>query len=418
MLYRRDELPRVLLVSPDVVGKRMSGPGIRYWNLAHVLARYHHVTLAIPNKTNMINLVDGLNLVSIEGLYSTKRGAVAFEDLISEHDVIVSQYLPFRYLNRELLDHKFLVFDLYSPWIVENLEYARIDPEDAEIRRGDDYYVLTQILSLGDFFICASKRQRDYWLGALTACGRRLIHYYQSDAQLRSLIDVVSFGLPNKPPKNTRRVMRSQLPHIVDTDCIVLWGGGIWNWLDPLSAIFAMAELVKWRSDVKLVFLGYGNHHTDLPMMKIAKAALALSKELDLYNQYVFFVEWIPYSERSNYLLEADIGLSLHRATYESRLCFRTRVMDYLWGALPVIVTEGDVLSDLVKEHEFGIVVPPEDIDALANAIDLLSRSPELGQQYKANASLAAKEYTWECVAKPLLAYCKAPYSYRERHCK
>ena len=39
---------RVLFISPDVVGPRMAGSGIRAWNLSRVLATHCDVTLAAP----------------------------------------------------------------------------------------------------------------------------------------------------------------------------------------------------------------------------------------------------------------------------------------------------------------------------------------------------------------------------------
>ncbi len=41
--------PRVLLISHDVVGDSMAGPGIRYLTLARVLAQHCPLTFAIPN---------------------------------------------------------------------------------------------------------------------------------------------------------------------------------------------------------------------------------------------------------------------------------------------------------------------------------------------------------------------------------
>ena len=41
--------PRILLISHDVVGDSMAGPGIRYLTLARVLARHVPLTFAIPN---------------------------------------------------------------------------------------------------------------------------------------------------------------------------------------------------------------------------------------------------------------------------------------------------------------------------------------------------------------------------------
>ena len=63
-------------------------------------------------------------------------------------------------------------------------------------------------LALGDFFLCASERQRDFWIGALHTAGRINPQTYAADPTLRSLIDVVPFGLPDEPPPEHSRPSR------------------------------------------------------------------------------------------------------------------------------------------------------------------------------------------------------------------
>ena len=42
-------MTRTLLISQDIIGQRMAGPGVRYVNLAQALAPYTQLTLAAPN---------------------------------------------------------------------------------------------------------------------------------------------------------------------------------------------------------------------------------------------------------------------------------------------------------------------------------------------------------------------------------
>jgi hypothetical protein len=52
-------------------------------------------------------------------------------------------------------------------------------------------------------FICASERQRDYWLGMLGGRDRLTQAQYTLDPTLRLLIDVVPFGLPDPRTRST-----------------------------------------------------------------------------------------------------------------------------------------------------------------------------------------------------------------------
>ncbi|WP_376791082.1 hypothetical protein [Thermoflexus sp.] len=43
----------ILIISHDVVGKRMAGPGIRYFHLARVLAQEFETVLAVPEGSTL-----------------------------------------------------------------------------------------------------------------------------------------------------------------------------------------------------------------------------------------------------------------------------------------------------------------------------------------------------------------------------
>ncbi len=59
----------------------------------------------------------------------------------------------------------------------------------------------------------------------------------------------------------------------------------------------------------------------------------ALADELGLTGRHVFFnEEWVPYDERQNYLLDADVAVTTHFHHVETEFSFRTRVLDYLWA--------------------------------------------------------------------------------------
>ncbi len=105
--------------------------------------------------------------------------------------------------------------------------------------------------------------------------------------------------------------------------------------------------------------------------------AIELAQQLGLYNQAVFFNDrWVPYAERGSYFLEADIGVSAHQAHIETRYAFRTRLLDYMWAGLPMVVSGGDELADMVAARGLGQVVPIGDSDGFAQAILALAGQP------------------------------------------
>ena len=260
--------------------------------------------------------------------------------------------------------------------------------------------------------MCASERQRDFYLGQLAALGRLNTTTYDNDPTFRSLIDVVSFGLPNDDPEHSRSVLKGIVPGIEVGDELVLWGGGIYDWLDPITLISAIGQLSQRHPNVRLYFMGGVQHpNPAVPRMAVAKAAKRVAAEMSLLDKHVFFNDgWVEYADRQNFLLEADIGVVCHFANAETRFAFRTRALDYLWAGLPMVSTEGDYFSELINKEALGLTVPPEDPAALAIALAELLDNQSLAQMCKERAYIVRDQYRWANVLRPLLTFCKDPW--------
>jgi glycosyltransferase involved in cell wall biosynthesis len=78
----------------------------------------------------------------------------------------------------------------------------------------------------------------------------------------------------------------------------------------------------------------------------------------------------VPYDERQNFLLEADVGVSTHYQHLETTFAFRTRILDYLCAPLPIVTTRGDSFASLVEAGSLGVSVEQRDVDGLADALE------------------------------------------------
>lgn len=375
----------------------MAGPGIRYWEMARVLAQHHAVTLLAPRP---IDLPASSFVVGDYqwGVAASLAKALADADAVVVNDHVLAGHPELSHIRQPL------AIDLYDPILLENLELFREAGEARRVAQNqEDVELLRRQLGGGDFYLCATERQRDLYLGALMVAGRITPAATDADPGLRNLIDVVPFGLPADPPTKSRPVLRGGVPGIGADDLVLIWTGGLWDWLDPLTLIRAMAQVAPRETRARLVFLGGQHPGAALPMRMPAEAR-ALAENLGLMNRSVFFVDrWIPYAERADFLLEADVAVSLHRNHLESAYAaVRSRFLDHLWVGLPSIVSDGDAAAELVSKHDLGIVVPPEDVEAVAKAIgDILNDPAELAR-YAARAKRLAADWTWPKVLNPL----------------
>jgi len=396
--------PHTLVVAGDRVGPRMAGPSIRSFEMARALAeRGLAVTLAAPGAPER---AAPFPILGYDARGEALRAAAAGADAIVVQGLTLAQF-PFLAAAAAPL-----VVDLYDPFVLENLHARLGETASGRVRsHATDLGALVAQLRRGDFFLCASKVQRDFWLGALTALGRVNPAVYDADASLRELIDVVPFGLPEAPPAAPERpVLRGVMPGIGAGDRIVLWGGGIWDWFDPLTLIRAVGEVDAERGDVRLVFMGTQTPSMYAPKQAMAARAEALARSLGLLGRAVFFNDgWVPYDARGGYLLEADLGASTHLDHAETRYAFRTRLLDCIWAGLPMLVTEGDVLADLVAEKGLGRTVPPEDVAATAAALRALLAEPGGRGTYAARFAAVRGALTWRAATEPLARFAAAP---------
>ena len=406
---------RVVVISHEVVDRHLAGPGIRYRELARVLARHFEVILAIPSQTDLEGLPFAVWPYQ-RGQWGTLIRAAQQARVILACGDSLSDFPALARLNTPL------VVDGYDPHSLETLALWAEHPVPFQAaRHGERLDILRRQCQAGDFFICASERQRDWWLGLLEDQGRVNPHTFGADRSLRNLIDVVPYGLPQAPPlarqnaassKAVGPVLRGVWPGVGPDDRIVLWGGGLWEWLDPLTALRAVRRLADDGLDVRLVFPGTRHPSPVLPDMPMRARTLALAEELGLTGRYAFFGDWVPYEDWPAVLLEADVGLSLHPDTVEARLAFRSRVLDYIGAGLPMVVTRGDSAADLVEDHTLGLVVNYEDDAAVAAALADLFRAdrPALRDAYHERFDAARRDLTWERAAEPLVAFCHEPH--------
>jgi glycosyltransferase involved in cell wall biosynthesis len=376
--------------------------------MAHVLAGHGHpVVLASIGRCTVTS--PSVECCSVDG--------AALRTLVAGSDVVVFQGFLLRDFPWLSAAAPVLVADMYDPVHLEVLEQERHRPMRERVaEHRSSLETVNEQLSRADFFLCASPKQRDFWLGHLASLGRVSPASYDGDEDLEQLIAVAPFGLSSTPPVHRRQVVKGVVPGIGVDDKVVIWGGGIYSWFDPLTLLRAVEQVRHLEPRVRLYFLGTKHPNPAVPAMRMAVTARALSDELGLTGSVVFFNDgWVGYDERADYLLEADVGVSCHLPHVETAYSFRTRILDYLWAGLPIVTTAGDGFGDLVAARELGAAVPAEDVAALAAALLLLLADDGVAAGCAQRVRDVALDFTWERALAPLVAFCADPRPARDR---
>lgn len=383
----------------------MVGPGIRYFEFARGLAKINKVFLAVPPGTGK-KQGDGFKVIYWNDYQ--------FKKLLRKADILISQgfKIPLRSF---ILSPRTKLIDFYDPHPVEALEHLKgRGPRTFTYRH---YIRKTNLLiKIGDGFLCSNERQRDFWIGQMMANNKLDTILYSQDPELKDLLIIIPVGFPDDPPRHVRSVVKGVRPGIRESDHVILWAGGLWKWFDPFTAIKAMAQITKKRDDIKLLFLG-----KDYPNLASSDYSISLEvervcRELGLLNHTVFFGEaWVDYQDRENYLLESELGLSMHFSSIETHFSFRTRILDYLWAMLPIICTEGDIFADFVKSEGLGIVVPERGVEALHEAILRLVDDRSFAENCKENIRRFRERFRWSALVEDLNEYCMRVLSKKDQ---
>ena len=396
-------MTRVLVVTADVLRPQMAGPAMRAWHIAQRLAAEHEVRLLTTSPYCEVN-PEGFSAMAA----GSPEGVAEAE---AWSDIMVLQGYVTHHHPVLVASRKVLVFDMYDPLHLETLALTT----GAQSQSRDDHVSLSvrtmnRQLERADFMICASERQRDLLLGQLCALGRVNALTYDQEPTLRKLIDVAPFGLPDEAPRHRRAVLRGVVPGVGPADDVLVWAGGVYNWFDPLTLIRAVALVAKRRPAVRLYFMGLRHPNPDVPPMQMATDARALAEELGIAGRHVFFNDgWVEYSDRENYLLEATLGVTMHFESAETRFSFRTRALDYLWAALPIVTTAGDSFAELVESEGLGLVVPAGEAEALEDALVQLLSDREMADGCRARAAAVRERFRWSVVLEPLVQFCRDP---------
>ena len=391
--------PRVVVVTADTLSDRMAGPAIRAFHIAEVLSDECDVRLL---STTMCT-------ISGSGFDTRMVTDRELRDDVAWADIVVFQGFVMHHAPWLIQTDKIIVVDIYDPMHLEQLEQGKADlPRERAANIAATTQVLNEQLRRGDFFLCASEEQRHFWLGQLAALGRLNPVNYDRDSSLGSLLAVSPFGLPAHDPQRTRPAIKGVVPGISQDDKVLLWGGGVYNWFDPLTLIRAVDKVRESHPDVRLFFLGMKHPNPNVPEMRMAWDARQLSDALGLTGKFVFFNEgWVDYEDRQNYLLDADLGVSTHFLHVETTFSFRTRILDYLWAGMPIVATGGDSFGRLIHSEGLGITVDEQDVAGLAAAIDKVLYDADFNAVCRANVARLRAQFTWEQTLAPLVEFCR-----------
>jgi phosphatidylinositol alpha-1,6-mannosyltransferase len=162
-------------------------------------------------------------------------------------------------------------------------------------------------------------------------------------------------------------------------------------------AIRALAALAPRHPDARYLLVGDGHHE---------QALRDLARTLGVADR-VIFAGALPDAEVAEACAAADIYLGLSRLDRGVNVeGFGISFVEAAASGTPSVAGDSGGVRAAVRDGETGLVVPPEDVGAVAAAIERLLGDPELRRRMgEAGRRAAETHYTWDRVARETLEF-------------
>ena len=261
-------------------------------------------------------------------------------------------------------------------------------------------------LKLSDKIFCRNQTAKEVIVGSLISLGRiNLADYKKFGSNFDYLAEIAPFGILSSAAKHKQDIYRGVIPGINQDDFILLWNGGVWNRTDSPGMAEIMKHIWPKSKKIKLVLQGFYNPHQIYS--REAKQMMDKVKKYGLLHKNVFIPEqWIEFSERGNYLTEANVGITLSPNIPDANYFIKTRFYDYLWAELPIILNEYESFAREVEKYKLGLVLTG-DYDKQAEEIVKFVRNKKLQAEIKGNIRKYKQGKGWEDQLAPVISYCK-----------
>jgi glycosyltransferase involved in cell wall biosynthesis len=175
--------------------------------------------------------------------------------------------------------------------------------------------------------------------------------------------------------RQTRQALRRELG--LREEFVLLYAGTL-GMAHGLETILLAAARLRERQDVTFLVIGEGAERELL---------LARSRELGLAN--VRYLGKQPRERVPAYLLAADACLVPLRRSEVFKTAIPSKMLEAMAAGRPVILGVEGEAREMLLEAEGGIALPPDDSEALAEAILRLRQNPQLALALGANGRRA-----------------------------
>lgn len=215
-----------------------------------------------------------------------------------------------------------------------------------------------------------------------------------------ALIPIGSSVQTDLPPDFSRAGWRARLG-VPETALLAAHFGFINHSKGVDTLLQAAALLIKAGCDLRLLMVGGRTGSSDPTNAAYAERIDAQIRALGLDDR-VIWTGFVPDSEASAYLATADVAALPFRDGASYR---RSSLMAVIHHECAVLTTRPAVDIPTFKNGENLMLVAPDNVPALAAALQVLAKSPELRDRLRVGAAALKAEFAWDRIAAQNIAF-------------
>jgi glycosyltransferase involved in cell wall biosynthesis len=234
-------------------------------------------------------------------------------------------------------------------------------------------YLLDKVLSYADVIISPS----ECYINESSFLGK----YRDKIVVIPNGIDLRKFDIPHSKDECREKL---GLPL---NDEIILFLGTLGPHKGPDILLKAMPKIIKEIPNTKLIFVGGGTMREELER---------LCKKMGV-EKYVKFAGFVEEDLKPFYYRTADVFALPSTMRHES---FGIVNLEAMACGVPIVASKIGGVPDVVKDKENGLLVPPKDSSALAEAIIYLLGNEDIREKMGKNERKRVGDYSWEMIAE------------------
>jgi glycosyltransferase involved in cell wall biosynthesis len=234
--------------------------------------------------------------------------------------------------------------------------------------------ILRYNLNAADCIICVSEEGREHLYTEWKVPMQKMVVFPNA-------VNVEKF----KPNPATRAAIRRSLNF--ETNPIVLFLGNFFHWHDVPTLLSAFNHVLKSYPATRLVLVGDGEHRSEMERR---------ADELGLLHA-VRFIGIVPHPEAPKYVAAADIAVVPYPSMQQKMWLSPLKLFEYMASGNAVVASAVGQINQVIQDRRNGLLVPPGDSAALADALTTLIENPDLRHALGTRARYDAEsKYSWD----------------------